>query len=404
MMNLVVGWLDHVLFAMGPLGILTALVSAIRVGGYPWLKAIIGRARENRAAVEIELMSSTSHEVCEVWNGEGIVRSLGKPGIRQIIYLECDKDSNETLGLHTISTARHSPDISNRSSQYTLDRNSQDGPRFFSSPHPPSPNISPELSHHSDSRRDQHHRPSPPVLTPEPEIRPHSHPNAKSREGPNPPEVAAPSISLNIHGGSNYGEILAGAIFGSICQFGVLIFTGFSVYHPTFSLKFPKGGEEVPGYSYPIMALGTVMLTIGMILCSHVIVSSTRETKFILQSAAQSNTSKQTIGTTSIQWRLTGLHPQLGALGVLTLLGVALGLIGYVLQFQGLRALNWTASISQLVCLALMTLLRAWVRRGLIAKPIAKRVLEDHEMDYLSILMASSTSGNFWPAKRDGES
>lgn len=90
---------------MGPLGILTALVSAIRVGGHSWLRAVIGRARENHAAVEIELMSSTSHEVCEVWNGEGIVRSLGKPGIRQVIYLECDKDNDETLGLHTISTA-----------------------------------------------------------------------------------------------------------------------------------------------------------------------------------------------------------------------------------------------------------------------------------------------------------
>src|SRR4051812_3899292 len=90
---------------MGPLGILTALVSAIRVGGYSWLRAVIGRARENRAAVEIELMSSTSHEVCEVWNGEGIVRSLGKPGVRQIIYLECDKDNERTFGLHTIATA-----------------------------------------------------------------------------------------------------------------------------------------------------------------------------------------------------------------------------------------------------------------------------------------------------------
>ncbi|KAK3358065.1 hypothetical protein B0T25DRAFT_477211 [Lasiosphaeria hispida] len=358
------GWLDHVLFAMGPLGILTALVSAIRVGGHPWLKAIIGRARENRAAVEIELMSSTSHEVCEVWNGEGIVRSLGKPGIRQIIYLECDKDSEETLGLHTISTALEAGLL-----------------------------------------KDQ-------TLTPKPAIRSHPHPNAKSRKGLNPAEVAAPNISLNIHGGSKYGELLAGAIFGSICQFGVLIFTGFSVYHPTFSAKFLKDAEEVPRYGYPIMALGTVMLTIGMILCSYVIDSSTQETKFILQSA-QPDTPKQTIRTLWLQKSHTLSDQDFNSfvlfspvsrtyilsserapdlpkapnwkdiLGVLTLLGVALGLTGYVLQFQGLRALNWTASISQLVCLALMTLLRAWVRRGLIAKPVAKRVLEDHEMDYL---------------------
>lgn len=36
------GWADNVL-AMGPLGIMTAIVSAIRVGGVRQLKAIVGR-------------------------------------------------------------------------------------------------------------------------------------------------------------------------------------------------------------------------------------------------------------------------------------------------------------------------------------------------------------------------
>jgi hypothetical protein len=37
------GWADNVLLAMGPLGILTTVVSAIRVGGVRKLKALIGR-------------------------------------------------------------------------------------------------------------------------------------------------------------------------------------------------------------------------------------------------------------------------------------------------------------------------------------------------------------------------
>src|SRR5437762_441362 len=57
------GWADSIIFAMAPLGIITAIVGAIRVGGPGWLKAIIGRARENQAAVEVELMSSTSQDV-----------------------------------------------------------------------------------------------------------------------------------------------------------------------------------------------------------------------------------------------------------------------------------------------------------------------------------------------------
>ncbi|KAK4100393.1 hypothetical protein N658DRAFT_507906 [Parathielavia hyrcaniae] len=72
------GWADNIILAMAPLGVITAIVGAIRVGGPSWLKAIIGRARESRAVVEAELMSSTSNEICELWNGQQIVRVMGK--------------------------------------------------------------------------------------------------------------------------------------------------------------------------------------------------------------------------------------------------------------------------------------------------------------------------------------
>jgi hypothetical protein len=103
-----VGWLDYIIFAMAPLGILTVIVAAIRVSGPPWLRAVIGRARENRATVEEELMSSTSNEVCELWNGQGVVRTMGKPEVQQIIYLEelDDRDDKkETFGLYTVESA-----------------------------------------------------------------------------------------------------------------------------------------------------------------------------------------------------------------------------------------------------------------------------------------------------------
>src|SRR3954470_16242840 len=79
------GWADNIILAMAPLGIITAIVSAIRVGGPSWLKAVIGRARENRAVPESELMSSTSEEVCELWNGREVVRVMGTGQIRAFI-------------------------------------------------------------------------------------------------------------------------------------------------------------------------------------------------------------------------------------------------------------------------------------------------------------------------------
>ena len=100
-----VGWLDHIVFAMAPLGILTTIVAAIRVGGPAWLRAVIGRARENRGTVELQLMSSTSHEVCELWNGHGIVRTMGKPQVQEIIYLPKHCHNTETFGLYTLESA-----------------------------------------------------------------------------------------------------------------------------------------------------------------------------------------------------------------------------------------------------------------------------------------------------------
>lgn len=81
------GWADCVALAMAPLGIITIIVSAIRVGGPMRLKAIIGRAKENTSIAEMELMSSTSREVCELYNGESIVRCQGLAPVREYICL-----------------------------------------------------------------------------------------------------------------------------------------------------------------------------------------------------------------------------------------------------------------------------------------------------------------------------
>lgn len=88
------GWADNIILAMAPLGIITAIVGAIRVGGPSWLKTIIGRARENRAVAEAELMSSTSHEVCELWNGQEVVRVMGVGPIREFIILMAEENAD----------------------------------------------------------------------------------------------------------------------------------------------------------------------------------------------------------------------------------------------------------------------------------------------------------------------
>lgn len=93
------GWADNIILAVAPLGVITIIVGAIRVGGPSWLKANIGRARESRAVAEAELMSSTSNEVCELWKGQQIVRVMGQGPIREfLILMPKDKQEKEIDG------------------------------------------------------------------------------------------------------------------------------------------------------------------------------------------------------------------------------------------------------------------------------------------------------------------
>jgi hypothetical protein len=79
-------YLDYIIFAMAPIGVITAIVSAIRVSGSPSLRAFVGRAKEGQGNIEAELLSSTSHDVCELFNNGSIARVIGRPKILELVY------------------------------------------------------------------------------------------------------------------------------------------------------------------------------------------------------------------------------------------------------------------------------------------------------------------------------
>jgi hypothetical protein len=61
----------------------------------------------------MELMSSTSREVCEMFNGRGIIRTMGRPTIAQFIvfpdlYDRLEKNPDDpdlSCGIYTLKTA-----------------------------------------------------------------------------------------------------------------------------------------------------------------------------------------------------------------------------------------------------------------------------------------------------------
>jgi hypothetical protein len=62
----------------------------------------------------------------------------------------------------------------------------------------------------------------------------------------------------------------------------MLVFRGFSTYHPKFSQRFLKDGRPVEAYAFPIKALGTIILMIGMLICLTVVEQSTEKAEYLL--------------------------------------------------------------------------------------------------------------------------
>ncbi|GKT57048.1 ankyrin repeat protein [Colletotrichum tofieldiae] len=249
------GWADNIILAMAPLGIVTAIVGAIRVGGPSWLKAIIGRARENLAVAEQELMSSTSTEVCELWNGKEVVRCMGSAAIAEFICLlpaEMPKgNENPEIVTSTLERALREGYIEDIEADK---RNNWTGSR---------------RKHASRSSRDssavEEGEKPPSRSTPEIIIVRNVSPNA-------------PNISLNSHSQHGRAELWVVAAIGTILQLGVVAYSGFATYYP--ALKFQKDDRPIARYAFPSTAIGTLVLVAGMLLCSHVIESSTEEKKY----------------------------------------------------------------------------------------------------------------------------
>jgi hypothetical protein len=80
--------LDNVIFALLPLGVLTAVVSVIRICGSPSLRAFIERAQEGPAEAEIDLLPCVSESTAELFNDGGITRVFGLPKIVEIVAWE----------------------------------------------------------------------------------------------------------------------------------------------------------------------------------------------------------------------------------------------------------------------------------------------------------------------------
>lgn len=439
-MSQAMGWADITIFAMAPLGIITAIVGAIRVAGPGWLKSVIGRAREAYAVPELELLSSTSSDICELWNGVTLVKVLGSPTVIELIYFsnhpeadQCEVHMNrEAMNDCGIAVSkmckRAAPttkriDLLRTLKRYILQNKISRGLR--SRPKPRISQLDLEAPQaHSDIKPSD--RRKLPYLDSTGESKPHIKPSA-------------PNISLNITESASQTVLWTVASIGAVLQFGVLLFDGFTTYHPIFKYRFQKNSRPIAEYAFPITAVGTLLVVAGMMICAYVVESATEEVDlhyirdekvcscmrlmwlqkhgkvgdqlfdsyaiFARGSRASIRTSRrrefqidhgnhqtasqgqQSSQPSSCHLKEYGYTRETGGLCAL---GTVTSVVGFTAQFMGLRSMPWTATIAQLVATGIMTGLRVSVRTaGLTQEPDTYKLPQGYELDWLATRMGS---------------
>ncbi|EHK41775.1 hypothetical protein TRIATDRAFT_228873, partial [Trichoderma atroviride IMI 206040] len=346
--------LDYYIFSIAPIGILTAVISAIRVCGSPSLRAFIGRAQEGGGDAEAELCSSTSRDVCELYNNGGIARVFGRPKILEVVY-DPSKSTDETAGIYPCREfVRKRPD---------------------------------EWTRHDKSVGD-------------------------AADESSVANIFAPNLSLNI-GIKRQSTVVSWtvAVSGTVLQIGVLAFA----VVVTYCLGWQKDGKRPDSYACPMAIVGTLVEWGGMFLCAYLVGKTSR--KQIFHRNRQSLDKQST--PSSIYWVQPGgqvlgdqvfdpfcysdhdqpllqyvsswKKPSRSSDSELVLwVAVSTTIVGFVIQFVGLRGIHSAVSVAQLGAMMVMSVARSALRMQRL-KPndnFLRRCPDEvvgHELDWLAM-------------------
>ncbi|KAK2002120.1 hypothetical protein LX36DRAFT_652618 [Colletotrichum falcatum] len=380
---------DNFIFAMAPLGVITAVVSAIRVCSGPSLRAFIGRAQEGGGVAEAELCSSTSRDVCELYHNGAIVRVFGRPKILEIIHdrKEADDELSSGRDPSTFKCGIYS------FREYIKIRAPGDSewreagkPSGHDIEAPPQPNAAKTPSVSEDDEDSTEFAPNPNL-----------------------------SFNIGIRRSSEYAPWLAAAAT-FLAQASVLVLGGLIT-----SWGWRKEQELPPKWAFPLMSLGTALLCGGMFFCAFLVENSTKERVFHRTSCDESagggkgnllksniyvvQPGNQTIGDQTFDpflfddsatpisqyitsWKIQNSSDELRVWSATVMTGA-----GFVLQFVGLRAMHSVVSVVQLGAILIASVIRASLRTRRLRRE--DNVLHDrpdevegHELDFLALHMA----------------
>ncbi|KAF6808314.1 hypothetical protein CSOJ01_07637 [Colletotrichum sojae] len=366
-------YLDYFIFAVGPIGILTAIVSAIGVCGHSSLRAFVGRSQEGNGIIEAELCTSMSRDVCELLNRGGITRALGRPKILELVYSPPSGNQTgsalENSGIHLLR-------------DYLT-------------------NIQ-----HGRSRRSWRRA------------------NGSFWDTLGPAALNPPNLSLNVgivqQGGWKYVSV---ALVEFLLQAGVLVLAGVGVWVLGWNLS-ERDDSASRNYAPTMFIVGTTVMCSGLWACAALIGQTTVEKKYKRQTGDQTGSSQliwlqpsQVIGDQSfdpfafLENPDEPLHTWTSSKKNLddrferyTFLAVPAVLIGYIMHFIGLRGMKAWVSLAQLGTTFVMSLLRGLLpmqRLGKNDSELADKpeMVVGYELDCLAFKLINSVSTST-PKKR----
>jgi hypothetical protein len=92
---------------LAPLGVPTAIIAVIRTSQMQFLKRMVGLAEDKVSDVEKDLMSSTSDEVSEIWDGEKVIRVIRPSTVSELFFTGLTANSmEEPYGIYCSQDAK----------------------------------------------------------------------------------------------------------------------------------------------------------------------------------------------------------------------------------------------------------------------------------------------------------
>ena len=296
----------------------------------------------------MEILSSTSRTVCELWSGKEVIRAFGEPKMKEIIvHTVLSTGKTEVLGIsEALTGGLYQLETSTRYEKYSQYRVPRWGRKMKS------------------------------FWVTELKLSPSAKSRKKDNDLAKQLDEIPPNITLNVRGSvaSNL-ELWSFVLVGLFLQCAVLSFSALAVYR----WEWRNGNGKTPAYGYRCFLFGTTSVVFGVLLCGHVIEGSTSEHVFspkdqrgyqviCIQKACKveegefesfatfhplddpairtswlneedhSETSGPVLGSPAI---LTSWQEK-GDYSVLAAFATSCAIVGYIVQFVGLRALHWS--------------------------------------------------------------